>query len=425
MKRYPHISALLFDQPWAMTQRALESMIRRIEAAEAQEFDVEAVATKLGRPLENTGNRVELRDTVAVIDVTGPIFRYANVMTELSGATSVELLARDFQAAMDNPNVSQVVLNIDSPGGEIGGISDMADMIYAASRNRKPVTAFVDGLGASAAYWLASAAHKVYASTTAFTGSIGVVATITDRSGAQERQGVKTYTFVSSQSPRKVNDPATEEGKGAMQEMVDALGGLFVESVAKHRGVSVDAVLSDFGRGFVKPARTALQAGMIDGIVNFESLIASLQNNQQPTTAAIAAKEPTMPPEGTIPAAQPAAAAPAPDLSHDVALIDHAAERERNRIQSILSLPEAASRGDLARTLAFEPGMTLQAAQRILASAPVTPAAPAMSPLERAMANVPNPKVGTGEDNPDSPEAEAQRILSFLPSHQRIKVART
>ena len=121
-ERHPNISALLFDQPWLITSRALESMILRFEAATTP--DLEAVATKLGRPLENTGNRVEQRGSVAIIDVNGPIFRYANLFSSISGATSVEMLAQDFELAMNNPGIDHILLRIDSAGGEAGSKID-------------------------------------------------------------------------------------------------------------------------------------------------------------------------------------------------------------------------------------------------------------------------------------------------------------
>src|SRR5262245_2962681 len=109
---YPHISALLFDQPWAITPRALESMIQRVE--QTGPVDLDAIATRLGRPLENTGNRVEQRGNTAILDIRGPIFRHANLMVQLSGATSAEFLARDFQAALDNPAIDNILLRVDS-----------------------------------------------------------------------------------------------------------------------------------------------------------------------------------------------------------------------------------------------------------------------------------------------------------------------
>jgi ClpP class serine protease len=412
MKQYPHVLALLFDQPWAITPRALESMIARVEQSEG--VDLEALASKLGRPLENTGGRVEMRDRTAVIDVGGPIFRYANLFTMLSHATSVESLARNLQAAQENPAVDDILLRIDSPGGQVNGIADFADMVHSS---KKPVTAFVDGLGASAAYWIASAAGKVYGSLDSFSGSIGVVATLTDRKAAQERQGVKTYSIVSSQSPRKNLDPATEEGHAAILEMVDSLGALFVESVARYRGVTAEKVMGDFGQGGVKPARLALASGMIDGIQTEEGLLAGLKSN--PMVAGFAAKESTMPAEATT-AATPATTAATPPSEPAVTAEERVAS-ERNRIQTILSLPEATGRERLASVLAFDPTMDPERARAILAATDKGAAAS----LASRMAQVPNPTVGVGADAPvdNTAAAEAARILAFIPPHQRVKTA--
>ena len=411
MKYYPHIEALLFDQPWAITPRALESMIARVQATE--EVDLEAIATKLGRPLENTGGRAEQRGSTAILDVQGPIFRHADLMSHLSGATTAEHLARDFQAAIDNGTVENILLRIDSPGGQVNGIADLAEIIR---QSPKPVTAYIDGLGASAAYWLAAAAKKIYGSVDSFIGSIGVVATLVDRRGAQERQGVKTYQIVSSQSPRKLADPATEEGHAAISEMVDSLGALFVDRVAGYRGTTAAHVLEHYGKGFVLPARLAEKAGMIDGVTSEEALIASLHTKT--SVAVLAAKEESM--------EKPTAGAPPAETTQ----LDNgaAAAAERQRIQAILELPEAKGREKLAQMLAFEPGINTETAKKILASAAEEQAAvvepPAASPLEREMAKLKNPKVGAGaESDEDAAMAEAQRILAFLPAHQ--KVART
>lgn len=102
---------LLASQPWAMQPAMLETMAA---IAQRQGEDVQAVEARLGRPLQNARS-VSVRDGVAVVPVIGPIFRYANLFTEVSGATSLDVLAREFSAAVDDPLVKAVVLNIDSP----------------------------------------------------------------------------------------------------------------------------------------------------------------------------------------------------------------------------------------------------------------------------------------------------------------------
>lgn len=412
MSRYPHIEALLFDQPWAITPRALDSMIARVEGT--KKVDLEAVAAALGRPLEHTEN-AEQRGATAILDINGPIFRRAGLFARISGATSVDTLARDFHEAAINASVENIMLRINSAGGEVNGIADLAEMFH---KSPKPVYAFVDGLGASAAYWLASAAQKVYGSADSFTGSIGIVASLTDRRAAQEKKGVKTYQIVSSQSPRKMADPSTEDGHAQILEMVDSLGQLFVDRVAAYRGVDAAKVLAEFGKGGVLPAHLAQRAGMIDGITSEEELIASLQPKARTTVAVpLAAQEETMDPTQAGTTTQPvpaptAAAAPATD----------AAAEERRRIQAILALPEAQGREALARALAFEPGLDIEAARRILGAAPAATAA-AENGFEREMARIKNPKVGAGSDAADPDLAEAQRILALVPSNRRIPFA--
>lgn len=251
----------------------------------------EAVARELGRPLDNTRS-VTNRDGVAVIPVTGPIFRRANAFSEISGATSVQVLATDLHLALDSEDVSAIVLEVDSPGGEVAGISELADMIYAA-RGRKPIVAYVDGTCASAAYWLASACDEIVATDTAVIGSIGVVRAVPNP-GATRSADIE---IVSNVSPNKRPNVRTEEGRAVYQAEVDALADVFVSRVARNRGVSVDAVLADFGQGGCLIGAGAVAAGMVDAVGSLESVIASHSSSRsQPTGAqAVSVTRPASP----------------------------------------------------------------------------------------------------------------------------------
>lgn len=247
-------------QPWATTPETLE-MIASIASRENGNPD--ALAAKLGRPLQNA-RTATVRGNVAIVPVTGPIFRYANLFTEISGATSLEILARDFSAAHADPQVKSIVLEIDSPGGQAAGIAEMAHMIRAAE---KPVIAYVGGMAASAGYWLASAARKIVLSKTGMVGSIGAVL------------GVSSYTkagvieIISSQSPRKRPDIHTSEGRAQLQAQIDALAQVFIEDVSTYRGVSVETVIADFGQGDLRMGTAAVAVGMADSISTLEAVI--------------------------------------------------------------------------------------------------------------------------------------------------------
>jgi capsid assembly protease len=258
---------------WAITPEMLETIIAIADRQTGFDESKLAIAAKDSEPLANT-RRADIRDGVAIIPVLGPIFPRANLFTMVSGGTSIQTLAKDFTVALNDPNVNAIVFNIDSPGGEVTGVSEFAAMIYN-SRDKKPSCAYVYGLGASAAYWIGSACTKMVVSDTAEIGSIGVVSAYNDTREKDKKNGVQTIEIVSSFSPKKRLDPLTDEGKSAILKIVDDLAAEFIGAVAKHRDVTTAKVLNDFGQGDVMVGKHAVVSGMVDSVGNFEAVIES------------------------------------------------------------------------------------------------------------------------------------------------------
>lgn len=229
----------------------------------------EAIAKEIGRDMKNI-HTVSVRSGVAVIPVKGPLFRYANLMTMICGATSYEILATDFHQALDDPNIKAIVLDIDSPGGEVNGCSELADMIFAA-RDKKPVIAYASGACCSGAYWIASACDEIKAADTAILGSIGVVSIYKNDSDKN------SIEIVSSQSPNKRPDLKTDEGKAKIQSRIDELADVFICKVARNRNVSPQEVIENFGGGDVFVGANAVRIGLADSLSSFEGIITGLQ----------------------------------------------------------------------------------------------------------------------------------------------------
>jgi signal peptide peptidase SppA len=430
---YFRVLSALRNQPWAITPRALETMNDILDKPVA---DLEAVISKRGEPFENAGGNMERRGPIAILSVEGPIFRYANLMTQVSGATSVQMLALDFNAALEDPDVEQIMLYINSPGGEVDGINSFADLVRAGTEV-KPVTAFIDGLGASAAYWIAAASSRIVADEGSQIGSIGVVATYTDRTGAQEKQGVKTYQIVSSQTPRKRPDPSTDEGRAQLQEMVDSMADLFISRIATFRGITPEKVTSDFGGGRVFGAKAALNAGMIDRISPFEPYIRSLDGPVTVPSVSVAPEYipvrlspegETMPPNSSANTTSVSTSTTVPDLGiiqPGIAQTTPPAPNEkaiqRDRIRAILALPEAKGREEQAQQIALDTDLDVETSRKILAAGQVAAPAPAQGPtsFDRMMSRIPNPNVGSGPAEDDSPGAEAARVLAFVPPQRK------
>lgn len=263
----PRAFELAASRPWLMLPADLDNLM----AIADRQGDPEALEARLGRPLENT-RAVTMRDGIAVIPVTGPIMRYANLFTRISGATSTQELATDLQAALDNPQVKGILLNMDSPGGEANGINELGDMIYAA-RGKKPIKAYAGGSLASGAYWLASAADEVVIDDTALVGSIGVVLEVAIRKAGD---GEKRYTITSSNAPNKRPDLETEEGRGEIAKSINALGEVFAAKVARNLGVDPEQVPAMGDHGGLRVGAAAVEAGLAHRLGSLESLITEM-----------------------------------------------------------------------------------------------------------------------------------------------------
>ena len=263
----PRAFELAASRPWLMLPADLDNLM----AIADRQGDPEALEARLGRPLDNT-RAVTMRDGIAVIPVTGPIMRYANLFTRISGATSTQELATDLQTALDNPQVKGILLNMDSPGGEANGINELGDMIYAA-RGKKPIKAYAGGSLASGAYWLASAADEVVIDDTALVGSIGVVVEVAIRKAVD---GEKRYTITSSNAPNKRPDLETEEGRGEIAKSINALGEVFAAKVARNLGVDPEQVPAMGDHGGLRVGAAAVEAGLAHRLGSLESLITEM-----------------------------------------------------------------------------------------------------------------------------------------------------
>ena len=270
----------LLATDWAITRDGYRQMLAIAARINVEKSVDKGVATENGTRLEYTRS-VTMRDGVAIIPVIGPIFRYANYFTYYCGGCTVQDLAKDLRMAIEHPNVFSILFEVNSPGGEVGGINALGQMIFDA-RKKIPMTAFVDVYGCSAAYWLASACGDIAADPTAQVGSIGVCTAYIDDSKNLEMQGFEEIDIISSQSPYKNMPPTTDEGRARVQARIDALAQIFVETVARNRGVSVKTVLKDFGKGDVLLGADAVEAKMIDRISSFEETLALLAEAHTP-----------------------------------------------------------------------------------------------------------------------------------------------
>jgi signal peptide peptidase SppA len=169
------------------------------------------------------------------------------------------------------------VFDVDSPGGTVTGVPELAAEIFAA-RGKKPIVAVANGMAASAAIWLATAADQVVCIPSGEVGSIGVYCAHQDVSAAMEKAGV-SITFIKAgkfKTEGNPYEPANAEYFAYQQKGVDDTYQDFLAAVAKGRGVSVEKVEADFGQGRMLSAKDALAAGLIDRIATLDEVVSEL-----------------------------------------------------------------------------------------------------------------------------------------------------
>lgn len=270
----------VLTSPWAIVPDKLSEIISIYDThLRGEKIDIDQIEARTGEPLKRKEKEAYIvQDGVALISIDGVIAKKMNLFTRISGGASTQMLVSSIDKARNDPNVKSALLIIDSPGGTVDGTSDAADAVRRF-RDDKPIVALADGLMASAAYWIGSAATAVYASnaTTAI-GSIGVVASHVDMSEYEKKIGVKTTEIYAGKYKRIASDraPLSDEGRATIQDHVDYLYSIFVEAVAQNRGVSVDAVLESMADGRIFVGQRAVDAGLVDGVSTQSALMAQL-----------------------------------------------------------------------------------------------------------------------------------------------------
>lgn len=353
----------LLSSPWAIVpERLLEIQAIYAKHRAGDKIDIAAIEARLGRPLANEQQEYSVQaGGVAVLPVEGAISPKANLFTRVSGGTTAQMLQIQLESAMADSRVRSIVLAIDSPGGSVFGTPEFAASVQQFA-TEKPIVALSDGLMASAAYWIGSAANAVYITgPTVQVGSIGVVATHDFR---PDRMGGQTTEITAGRYKRIAtsNAPLTEEGRAYIQEQVDHLYQVFVDTVAQHRGVSAQVVLDRMADGRIFIGQQAIDAGLVDGVSSRQALVEALASGQyRPQRMQVAAG-------GAGPraaSATPAIPSPPKGDSMDLAtlkkdhpelaaaLAEEAAGAERARIQGVLGVALPGHEA-LVQTLAFD-----------------------------------------------------------------------
>jgi signal peptide peptidase SppA len=312
------VIAAVRSQVWAMRPDALRQMAEVLaHRARHGHLPQAEIDQRLAAVREAAAGRPRANDpgNIAVIPIHGTILNRAGMMDEVSGMVGAESIAQQLRKAEADPDIKAIVLDIDSPGGMVAGLPELAAEIAAT---KKYVLAVANQMAASAAYWLASQADDVVVAPSGEVGSIGVVTIHQDLSAAFEAEGVKNTVLVTADHKYEGNpyEPLSDEAKAAIMADLKAFDDMFVRDVAKGRGVSTAKVRADFGQGRTLLAKAAVAAGMADRVGTLRDEVRKLGGVPVPVKRGARSEAPApLAQEETTPA-------PLPDTSKAKAKLD-------------------------------------------------------------------------------------------------------
>jgi signal peptide peptidase SppA len=264
-----HLATRLYGTPLLIARAKLDTLLAvlgpRIGLAHT-DLALPAIAPTTEAPTQSLPG-------IAIIPIHGTLVRRALGLEAASGLTSYARIAADLDAALAAPEVTGILLDIDSPGGEAGGVFELAERIRAASAI-KPIWAHAGDSAFSAGYAIACAAQRVTLAQTGGVGSIGVIALHIDQSVRNAQNGLSVTALYAGahKNDATPHAPLTPQATDALQSEIDRLYALFVDHVAQMRGLDVATVRATEAALFF--GEDAVTAGLADGLASFDATLA-------------------------------------------------------------------------------------------------------------------------------------------------------
>jgi capsid assembly protease len=275
--RNPALFSRIFNTPLMIQPSKLDAIVAGISGRWGLESapQPQAFLTPQG---EAVAPNYTIVGNVAVVDIFGVLSHRGMLEGASSYIVGYDHYAVVIKAAISDPKVKAIVLQIDSPGGEVAGAFELAAMVKEAGKT-KPIKAVISSMAASAGYLIASAASEIAISDTGIAGSIGVVLRHIDMSKAAEMDGISvTYIYAGA---HKVDgnpfEPLPKAVKSDLQTQIDKLYGLFVQTSAANRGLSTEAIRAQQAQ--IYTGQDAIDAGLADRISTPDEILAEMQSS--------------------------------------------------------------------------------------------------------------------------------------------------
>lgn len=277
---YPHLANQVFGIPQYASRQIMDSIKAVLVPRLMGEMSTAALMAF--EPDDKPESQPTQSGSIAVIPVHGILVpRRGQITQACTELTSYDLIRAQFSKALNDPNVSEIVLDFYTGGGAVSGCKELADYIFA-SRSIKPSTAIVNYNAFSAGYFMASACSRIVVSHTSGVGSIGVILEHMEASKLEEQIGLKFTTFYRGdfKNAGSPHEPLTDEATTYLQQLIDDAYETFTTSVAEYRGIDVKRVIDTQARMFFGQA--AVDAGLADELSDPQTAINNIAAKYSP-----------------------------------------------------------------------------------------------------------------------------------------------
>jgi len=371
---------------------------------------------KMSIDWDETGGRryksYKIENGIAVLPVSGTLVHKFGYIQPVSGITGYDGIISRLQAAVDDPDVKGILLDIDSPGGEVAGAFDTSDII-ARMRDKKPIWSLANDMACSAGFLLASACSHRLITQTGTVGSIGVVVAHRSVEKAMEQLGVDITLIYSGSHKVDANpyEKLPDDVRAQIQASIDDNRLMFAQKVADYTGLSKKAILAT--EAAVYEGAEAVKIGLASQIVNYADAVSVMAEAIKPKGAMM-----TLTTKAEVETPTPAAevttlpvVAAKPTETKPVAVVDELA-----RAMSILDCDEAKGREPLAKALARMPGMSLEQAKAALLVSPQSAQVRTETGLDTLMTKESPDALGAGAAEKTGAEARISGLLKAAKS---------
>lgn len=274
-----HIAQMVFNQPWAIHEPKLREMLAVVRRHMAGARLTEDQLSALSAANESQAAPTRQGNGIVVIPVYGVVAYRMNMMTAISGGTSLQRLGALLEDAVNDAAISTIVMRYETPGGSVDGMTEMAAKIRELrGKGTKRFVGAIDVRALSAGYWLASQCDEICITPSGYAGAIGIIGEHCDDSESQKMEGEITemISVPAKKAELQQPGPLSDEKRARILDIMGQFYTMFSGDVAKGRGISVARVNADFGGGDIMTATEAKAAGMVDRIETFEATLSRL-----------------------------------------------------------------------------------------------------------------------------------------------------